>query len=197
MNAWTHGVATILSALATWVLSGSAAAQGTVALVACLVYGASLVGLFAASTFYHACPASPLKAIARTIDHCAILVLIAGSYTPLIVLGLADWRGAAVLTAVWVCAALGIRHKLTGSNPYGAGSVALCLLMGWLVVLVWSPLAISVGPTVVRWLVAGGVTYTLGVPFYAWESLPYNHAVWHLFVMGGAACHYVCIFLMV
>ena len=196
VNAVTHGAATVLSLVATVALLGMAADAGAAALAACLIYGASLVGLFAASTFYHACPATPLKKVARTLDHAAILVLIAGTYTPLMVLGLGDWRGWSVLAAVWVCAALGIRHKFTGSTPYGSGAVALCLLMGWLVVMVWNPLVASVGTAAVSWLVAGGVTYSLGVPFYAWNSLPYNHGIWHLFVIGGAVCHYISILMI-
>ena len=193
VNVVTHGVATVLSLIGTIFLMAAAVDRGAGAVAACFVYGVSLVGLFATSTFYHACPATPLKKVARTLDHCAILVLIAGTYTPLMVLGLADWRGWTVLATIWLCAVLGIRHKLTASNPYGAGAVALCLLMGWLVVMVWSPLVASVGTTAIAWLVAGGVTYSLGVPFYAWNSLPYNHGIWHLFVIGGAVCHYASI----
>ncbi len=193
VNALTHGAAALLSLIGIAILIFTVREGGAGHVGACLVYGASLVGLFAASTFYHACPSVSLKAKARVMDHCAIFFLIAGTYTPLIVMGLADWRGWAVLMVVWVCASLGIRHKLTGSNPYGAGPVVLCLLMGWMVVLVWTPMVAGLGSTAVLWLIAGGVMYSLGVPFYAWNSLPYNHGIWHLFVIGGAACHYVSI----
>ena len=192
-NALTHGVAALLSLIGIVLLLLAVKEGGAGHVGACLIYGASLVGLFAASTFYHACPTVTLKAKARAVDHCAIFVLIAGTYTPLVVMGLADWRGWAVLSVVWLCALFGICHKLKGTNPYGAGPVVLCLLMGWMVVLVWTPMVAGIGAAAVGWLIAGGLTYSLGVPFYAWNSLPYNHGIWHLFVMGGAACHYVSI----
>ncbi len=197
VNSLTHGIAALLSLVGIIALMGTVKESGTGAVMACLVYGASLVGLFSASTFYHACWSVSWKAKARMVDHCAIFVLIAGTYTPLVVLALADWRGWTVLTAVWICAVLGICHKLTGRNPYGAGPVVLCLLMGWLVVVVWTPMVAGLGATAVAWLIAGGVTYSLGVPFYAWDGLPYNHGIWHLFVMGGAACHYLSVLTIV
>jgi hemolysin III len=192
-NFLTHGFALVLSLIGLGALLVLAGQRDLSTLAACAVYGISLIILFATSTFYHACALGSVKSTARILDHCAIPILIAGSYTPLMVLALGhDWRGWSVLLAVWAMAAYGIRHKFTSSDPFGAASVVLCLVMGWLVVLVWHPL-VACAPGAAGWLVAGGVAYTAGVPFYAWSKLPYNHGIWHLFVMAGAACHYVAV----
>lgn len=193
VNWLTHGFGLALSLVGLGALLVLSAPLGFRALIVCLVYGLSLITLFATSTFYHACPPGAWKQKARVLDHCAIPVLIAGSYTPLMALGLGGWRGWGVLLAVWCLAFIGIRHKLVSSNPFGAASVLLCLLMGWLVVLVWQPLISSLAPAAFAWLVAGGVAYTAGVPVYAWRNLPYGHCLWHGFVLAGAGCHYVAV----
>ncbi len=193
-NLLTHGLGLILSLLGAVFLMREASQQGALHMVACAVYASSLVTLFGSSTFYHACGLGELKAKARMLDHCAILFLIAGSYTPLMALSLGGWKGWSVLSAVWILAVIGVRHKFTSRDPFGAASVVLCLLMGWLIMLVWHPLTAALDPTALGWLVAGGVAYTAGVPFYAWGRLPYNHGVWHLFVLLGAACHYITVF---
>ena len=193
VNWLTHGFGLALSLVGLGALLVLSAPQGIGALIVCLVYGLSLVTLFGVSTFYHASPSGDMKKKARVLDHCAIPVLIAGSYTPFMALGLGGWKGWAVLLAVWFLAFVGIRHKLVSSNPFGAASVGLCLLMGWLVILVWQPLTNSLAPAALAWLVAGGVAYTLGVPVYAWRSLPYGHGIWHGFVLAGAGCHYIAV----
>lgn len=189
-NVATHALGLTLSLVGLGAMLAWAYPLGFWALTACSVYGASLVLLFGSSTFYHACPHGVVKRRARVIDHCMILVLIAGSYTPFMALGVGGWKGWSLLALVWTLAFLGIRHKFTSPNPFGAASVALCLVMGWLITLVWHPLTASLGPGALAWLVAGGLCYTLGVPFYALRNLLYNHGIWHLFVLAGAACHY-------
>lgn len=190
VNWLTHGAGFLLSLLGVGVLLSASCGRGAGSLVACAIYGVSLALLFGVSTFYHACTKPAWKQVARTLDHSAILLLIAGTYTPFMSLALGGWRGWAVLSAVWLLAVIGIVHKFTSRNPYGAGSVVLCLLMGWLVVLVWKPLVLCLAPAALAWLVLGGVLYTLGVPFYAWHAMPYSHGVWHLFVLGGAVSHF-------
>lgn len=191
INWLTHGFGLALSLVGLGALLVLSAPQGIWTLTVCLIYGLSLVTLFGVSTFYHASPLGHMKKKARVLDHCAIPVLIAGSYTPFMALGLGGWKGWGILFAVWCLAVVGIRHKLVSSNPFGAASVVLCLLMGWLVVLVWQPLISSLAPSALAWLVAGGLAYTAGVPFYAWRSLPYGHCIWHCFVLAGAGCHYI------
>lgn len=190
INWLTHGVGFLFSLFGLGVLISAGSGRGAGGLVACAVYGVSLAVLFGVSTFYHACTRPAWKQVARALDHSAILLLIAGTYTPFMSLALGGWKGWTVLSVVWLLAVVGILHKFTSPNPYGARSVVLCLIMGWLVVLVWQPLALCLTPAALTWLVLGGVTYTLGVPFYAWHAMPYSHAVWHLFVLAGAACHF-------
>ena len=196
-NLLTHGLGLVLSLLGAVFLIKEANPNGLLSTLTSTIYVSSLVTLFASSTFYHACGLGTLKAKARMLDHCAILFLIAGSYTPLMALSLGGWRGWSVLCAVWILAVVGVRHKFTSRDPFGVASVLLCLLMGWLAVLVWRPLTAALDPSALSWLVAGGIAYTAGVPFYAWRNLPYNHGVWHLFVLLGAACHYITIFKVV
>ncbi len=190
VNWVTHGVGFLLSLVGFGALLAYGSQRGTGSLVACAVYGVSLALLFGCSTFYHACSRPTWKIAARTFDHCAILVLIAGTYTPFMSLALGGWKGWTVLTAIWLLAVGGIIHKLKSSNPFGAASVVLCLIMGWLIMLVWKPLVLCLAPAALTWLVIGGIVYTVGVPFYAWRAMPYSHGVWHLFVLGGAVCHY-------
>jgi hemolysin III len=197
VNWLTHGLGLVLSLIGLGALLALTAPRGPASLFAGGVYGASLVLMFAVSTFYHACTHGPVKCAARMIDHCAILMLIAGSYTPFMLLGLGGWKGWTIMTVVWMLAVAGIHHKFTSSDPFGPGSVALCLVMGFLVMAVWPWLTSSIAPTAVAWLVAGGAAYVLGIPFYAWRDLPYNHGIWHIFSLAGAGCHYVAVLQVV
>ncbi len=197
LNVLTHGLGFLLSLLGLGLLLTATKDQGPGVRMVCWLYGLSLVQLFGVSTFYHACPSVQLKKKARILDHCAIYILIAGSYTPFMAITLNDWRGWAVLGAVWTLAILGVRYKLTSDSPFGAGSLVLYLCMGWLILLVWQPLVASLTGWGLGWLVAGGVIYSLGVPFYAWTSLKYSHSIWHLFVLAGAACQYVSVLFYV
>ncbi len=195
-NLLTHGLGFLLSLVGFGYLLKVAGPQGMMSLTACVIYGVSLIQLFGISTFYHACPSVGLKKKARVLDHCAIYVLIAGSYVPYMAV-MGGWKAWTVLTAVWLIAVFGIRYKCTNRSPFGGFSVLLYLTMGWLIVLVWHPLNACLAPGAVWWLVAGGVVYSLGVPFYAWRTLPYSHGIWHLFVLAGAACHFVSVFAFV
>lgn len=192
-NWLSHGIALVLSLIGLGALLVLGGQQGWSSALACAVYGASLVALFGASTFYHASAHGPRKQFGRMLDHCAIFLLISGTYTPLMTLALGGWKGWAVLVAVWLMGAYGIYHKMTAKDPFGPVGVVLCLLMGWLLMLVWNPM-VACAPVATKWLLAGGAAYTLGVPFYGfWRNLPYNHGIWHLFVMAGAGCHYVAV----
>lgn len=197
-NQLTHGLGLILSLVGLRALLLSTGAQsGWGTWLCAAIFGVSLVQLFAVSTFYHTCRQVRVKRKGRILDHCAIFVLIAGSYTPFMALSLGGWKGWAVLASVWTMAVLGIRFKWKSPRPYGVHSVLGYLCMGWLVLLVLEPLTASLPTAGVRWLVAGGVAYTLGIPFYAWQRLPYSHGIWHLFVLAGAACHYFAVLFYV
>lgn len=193
LNWLSHGAGLLLSLVGLATLYLAARPLGWAAVAACTVYGLTLVAMLGVSTCYHTCPHGRPKQVARLLDHCCIPLLIAGSYTPFMVLALGGWRGWAMMVAIWGLATLSIRHKLTSHDPFGAVSVGICLLMGWLVMAVWKPLVLCLDPAALRWLVTGGVLYTAGVPFYAWSRLPYNHSIWHLFVLAGAASHFAAV----
>lgn len=192
-NRLTHGAGLVLSLLGFKTLLSAGSQSGLGSWLCALVFGLSLIQLFALSTFYHSLPSLAVKSKGRILDHCAIYVLIAGSYTPFMALGLGGMKGWGVLLAVWILAVLGVRFKCTSANPFGVHSVLGFLMMGWMVLLVLKPLMACLAPAASGWLIAGGVAYTLGVPFYAWERLRYSHAIWHLFVLAGAACHYLAV----
>lgn len=194
LNQVTHGIGLALSLVGMGALLSAGVTRGVGVLVVALVYSLAMTQLFAVSTLYHCHPTSTRKSRLRILDHCAIYILIAGSYTPFMVLSLGGWRGWGLLTAVWLLAAFGVRYKLCHPNPFGVWSVLLYLIMGWSVVLVLPQLIAVLPAGALAWLVAGGVAYTLGVPFYAWQSLPYSHGIWHLFVLLGAVCHFCAVF---
>lgn len=180
-----------LSLIALGILSILGFQGGLLPLFTGVVYGLSLVQLFAVSTIYHSVKTGELKRKLRLLDHCSIYVLIAGSYTPFMLLGLRDWKGLLMTLLCWGLALYGIRYKCTHSNPFGARSVLLYLAMGWMVLLVYKPLMVCLTPAAGLWLLGGGIIYTGGVLFYAWQNLRQSHAIWHLFVLAGAFCHFV------
>ena len=156
------------------------------------VYGASLLGVFAASTLHHAVTAPRLKRLTLWLDHACISALIAGTYTPFMLTVLAGATGLAVLGAVWALAAVGVAARAVRRLRSDAVSVPLYLLMGWLIVAVLPPFARRVPPAGLALLVAGGLCYSLGVGFFLWRR-PYAHAVWHGCVLAGGALHYAAV----
>ena len=190
----SHGVALLLAAAALPVLIVSAARHGSAAtIVGASVFGASMVVLYLASTLYHALPYSRAKHACRLIDHVAIFLLIAGTYTPFTLGVLRGTWGWTLLGLVWMLAVAGILMKLLAGCRFPVLSVGLYLLMGWLAVIAAGPLLELVPRPGLAWLVAGGLSYTVGVVFYAASRVPYAHFVWHLFVMAGSGCHYVAV----
>ena len=147
--------------------------------------------LYAASTLYHALPTR--QARVQIVDHSAIFLLIAGTYTPFALVNLRGPWGWALFAVVWSLAALGIAAKAVFGTRWPALSTAFYLGMGWTVLVALKPLVEHVAPGGIAWLAAGGLAYTGGVAFYAWDRLRYGHAVWHVFVLAGSACHYVAV----
>ncbi len=197
-NGVTHGIGLLLAVAAVPVLIVLGALRGNAVHVAGFtVYGSSLVLVYASSTLYHAFQQPRLKHVFRILDHAAIYLLIAGTYTPVTLLSMNGPWGWTLLTLVWALAVLGCVFKLFFVDRFEGFSTVLYLVMGWLVVLVIKPFLASVPTVPLLWLIAGGLCYTVGVVFFVWERLPYNHAVWHLFVIGGSACHYVAMLLYV
>ena len=194
-NSVTHGVGLLASLVAFPIVVGAAMSRGDrVQTIGAMVFAISLVLLYGASTIYHSFAHSRARRVLRLIDHSAIYLLIAGSYTPFALGPLRGRFGTTLLIAIWSMAALGIFLK----SSQGVGrpwlSTALYVGMGWAAVFAIRPLISNVGPAGVWWLVAGGLCYTGGVVFYATDHrLRYGHAVWHLFVLAGSTCHFFAV----
>lgn len=196
-NALSHGVAFVASVATIPVLVLAALRRGDGwSLAAGLVYGLSMAALYLASTLYHlAHPESPRKPHLRALDHAAIYLLIAGTYTPFLLGALRGPWGWSLLAAIWALALFGVIVKAgSGSGfRYPRLSTALYLVMGWLALVAVKPLLDHVGAAGLGWLLAGGACYTVGVIFYAWDRLRFSHLVWHCFVVAGSACHFAAV----
>ena len=194
-NAISHGAGLAMALLAFPLLVIAAVRRDDVwQVVAGIVYATTLVLLYSASTVYHALPSRfPAKRLFRGLDHGAIYLLIAGTYTPFALGALRGPWGWSILGTIWGLAAGGILLKAGLGFRYPRLSTAVYLLMGWLIVVALRPLYRSVGPAGMAWLGAGGLSYTVGVYFYARDHMRYRHFVWHLFVLAGSACHLVAV----
>jgi len=193
-HAVTHGVG-LLAAIAGLVilLVEAAATRDPWRITACAVYASTLVLLYGTSTLYHALSATRARAILRVLDHSAIFLLIAGTYTPFALVSLRGPWGWTLLGIVWGLAALGITAKAVFGTRWPVFSTVIYVGMGWVVVVAVKPLVAHVPPAAIAWLLAGGIAYTGGVVFYAWTKLRFSHAIWHLFVLAGSVCHYVAV----
>ncbi len=199
VNSITHGLGLAAAAVAGPLVVGATVRRGADGwhVAGAVVFAATLVLMYLTSTLYHACPAEPrgrwgaaLKERLRTLDHAAIYLLIAGTYTPFLLGALRGAWGWSLLAAEWGLAAVGIVAKLRWGFRWPRLSTWMYVGMGWLALIALGPLVERVSPAGVAWLVAGGVCYTAGVAFYATDwRVRYGHAVWHLFVAGGSACH--------
>ena len=192
LNSVTHGIGALLSLVGLAVLVVMAAAHGDVwRIVSFTIYGCSLILLYLASTLYHSATYLPAKRILRILDHAAIYVLIAGTYTPFLLVTMRGPLGWTLFAVVWGMAIAGIIYKTVAIHRYENLSTVLYVVMGWLGIIGFRQMAVDIGPAGIAWLLAGGLTYTAGVLFFAFPKVPYNHAIWHLFVLGGSACHYL------
>ncbi|MCA1766715.1 MAG: hemolysin III family protein [Idiomarina sp.] len=197
-HALTHGVGAVLSVVALVVMLTWASAYGDLwHIVAASIYGASLILLYTASTLYHAFPWPRIKAVFQQLDHAAIYVLIAGTYTPFALINLRGEWGWALLGVAWSIALLGVTLELGMKRRIKWLSLSLYLGMGWMALIAIKPMIDNVDAGGLILLVAGGLAYTLGVIFYVWKSLPYHHAIWHLFVLAGSVFHFFSIFYFV
>lgn len=195
LHSLTHGIGAGLSIAGMVVLIVYASLEADVwKIVSFSIYGASLALLYLASTLYHAVTHPRLKRALKMWDHCAIFLLIAGTYTPFLLVNLRGPLGWSLFGVVWGLALAGIALKLIFGHRYQALQLAIYLGMGWLIVFASSQLAASLSGTGLALVIAGGITYTLGVIFYVVRRIPFNHAIWHLFVIGGSACHFFAIY---
>jgi len=193
-NGISHGVGTMLAAIGGTLLVAVAAIGGDPRkIVACGVYAATLLILYLTSTLYHSLSGSA-KDLLRKMDHCAIYLLIAGTYTPFTLVTLRGTLGWTMFGAVWALALLGIVQELCLARRTRALSLVVYLVMGWLAVLAIGPLVDALGRAGFAWLAAGGLFYTGGIVFYASDhKLRHGHGIWHLFVLAGSACHYIAV----
>jgi len=192
-NSVSHGVGFLAAVAVLPVLTINALQHGAAAVTGALVFGVSAALLYLTSALYHALTPERAKRVFRVLDHGAIYVLIAGTYTPFMLGVLRGPWGWSLLGAIWVLAIFGIVLKARIGVRHPRFSTALYLGMGWLVVVAAKPLWEAVPISGLAWLAAGGLAYTAGVGFYAASRLPYRHFVWHLFVLAGTACHAVAV----
>ena len=193
-NAVTHGVGSLASVAAFAVLVTLAARAGDVwQIVSVAVFGATLVLLYLASTLYHAARDPHTRHRLKVLDHSAIYLLIAGTYTPFTVGVLRGAWGWSLFGAVWGLAVLGITFKLFFVGRFRLLSTLVYLAMGWIALIAAGPLLRQLSPGALGWLLAGGVAYTAGTPFYHAGRFRYSHAVWHAFVLAGSACHVIAV----
>lgn len=196
-NAMTHGLGLLASLVALPVLVITALRRADVLqIVGMSIYGATLIMLYGASTAYHAVPPSPIKAVLRRVDHSAIYLLIAGTYTPFALGPLRGVWGWALLGAVWSMAIVGVVIKSVQGIRKPWLSTTLYVAMGWFAVVAIGPLVTRVGWNGLAWLLAGGLCYTGGVVFYATDhKVKFGHAVWHVFVLAGSVFHFAAVLL--
>ncbi|MDD2464013.1 MAG: hemolysin III family protein [Desulfobulbus sp.] len=193
-NSITHGVGVVLATAGLVLLILVATWHGTARhIVSSSLYGSTLVLLYLASTLYHAVQQPKAKKILRIFDHSAILLLIAGTYTPFTLISLRGPWGWSLFGTIWGLALLGIILEITHLRRLRILLIALYLIMGWAVVVAVKPMLAHVPPAGLWLLLAGGLCYTGGLFFYLWKRLPYHHAIWHLFVLAGSTLHYFAI----
>ena len=197
-NSLTHGIGILLSIGGLGVLTAFASVFGSARhIVGVSIFGFTMVLLYTSSTLYHSIPIPRVKSILRLIDHSAIFLLIAGTYTPFTLITLQGPWGWTLFGIVWAVAAAGIIFQTNLILRYPIISVVLYILMGWVVIVAIKPLTERIAPGGLALLFGGGMSYTFGVLFYAWRKLPYHHAIWHLFVLAGSVLHYFAILLYV
>ena len=193
-NSITHGIGTGLSIAGLTVLVVLAVIYGDVwRVVSFSIFGSTLVLLYLASTLYHGFQNPRVKKIFQVFDHSAIYLLIAGTYTPFLLVSLRGAWGWTFLAVIWGIAFLGIGFKALFIDRYQKLSALGYVLMGWLCVIAGKELLSSVPQVALIWLAAGGMIYTIGIIFLAWRKIPYGHTIWHLFVLGGSICHYFAV----
>lgn len=193
-NAWTHGVGAAAALAGGAVLVTLTAIFGDGwQLAGAIVFGVALLLLYTASTLYHAISHPVLKGRLKVFDHCAIYLLIAGTYTPFTLVGLRGPTGWWLFGTIWALALAGVVFKLFFTGRFKRLSTGIYIGMGWLIVLAIKPMLHALGTPSLLWLLTGGVAYTAGTFFYMRPQLRYSHAIWHGFVIAGSTCHYISV----
>ena len=198
-NSISHGIGLVFGIVGLILLLAQAIETNasTTAITSYSLYGGSMILLFLASTLYHAIPNARAKRWLKLFDHCAIYLLIAGTYTPFLLVGLDSPLARGLMVVIWGLALVGILFKLTIAHRFKVLSLVTYLLMGWLSLVVIYQMVMKLAPGSVTLLAVGGIVYSLGVIFYVCKRIPYNHAIWHGFVLGGSVCHFFAIYLYI
>ena len=195
LNIVTHAIGLLMSVSALTLLVVFATMKGTVwHIVSFAIYGGSLVILYFASTVFHLSENQKLRNHLNIFDHAAIFLLIAGTYTPFALVTLRGPWGWTILGVVWGLAIAGIILKLFFTGRYNLLSTIIYIVMGWLIIIAIKPLVAALPFEGLMWLLAGGLSYTVGAVFFLLNKMPYNHAIFHVFVVAGSACHFVAVF---
>lgn len=198
LNVITHGIGFILSIAALVILIVSASKYGTARhITSFAIFGGSLIVLYAASTLYHYAKNPELRLKLNILDHSAIYVLIAGTYTPFTLIVLKGWVGWTIFGISWGLAIAGILFKVFYFGKYDKISTIAYVLMGWVIIFAIKPLIESFPTAGLIWLLAGGISYSIGAFFFSYKGIRFNHAIFHVFVLLGSFCHFMSIFLYV
>lgn len=193
-NSVIHGTGILFGIVGTTVLLVLSILFGNPTHLVCyLLYGLSLIALYTSSTLYHALPFTKAKGLLKICDHSAIFLLIAGTYTPFLVLNIKGMVGFTLLAVIWGLALVGVIFKLFFAGRFKILSTSLYLGMGWIAIFAMNPLISALDATSLSWILAGGITYSLGTIFYMMKKLPFTHAIWHMFVLCGSVFHYIAI----
>lgn len=193
-NRITHGVGALFSLAGLVVLVVAAGAGSDPRrIVGVAIFGTVLTAFYVISTLYHSVRSPRRRYLFRILDHAGIYLVIAATYTPFTLVSLRGAGGWWLFGTVWVLAAAGVVFKMFMTHRWRRVTPALYIGMGWLAVFAFEPLLAALTPAGMGWLIGGGIAYTSGVVFYAWDRIPYNHAIWHVFVLVGSACHFFAI----
>ena len=198
VNRCTHAFGALLSLVGVTALIVLAAGQhDAYRIVSACIYGVSMVTFYCLSTAYHSVRKPSTRYVFRILDHASIYLMIAGSYTPFALVTLRGPWGWSLFGTVWGLGTVGAAMKIFTTHRLRYIGPLLYIALGWIVVIAWHPLSAALASNGIFLLFAGGVAYTLGVVIYLWDRIPYNHAIWHLFVLTGSACHFFAIFYYV
>jgi hemolysin III len=197
-NSIIHGTGILISLVGLVLLIVFSSLYGKAShIISCTIFGITLVLLYTASTLYHSFREPQIKHVFRIIDHSCIYALIAGTYTPFMLVAVRGALGWTMFAIVWSLTLLGILFKVFFIHRFKILSTLAYILMGWLVVFAIKPIFQTLPGSAIVWLISGGLAYTGGTIFYAWKRLPFNHAIWHLFVLTGSICHFFAVFFYV
>ena len=194
LNIYSHVLGIILSIIGLgFLIYKSTHFSEAVSIFSLIVFGFSMITLYSASSLYHAATDLTKRARLKVFDHVSIYILIAGSYTPFTLISLKNDNGLLVFAIVWTFALIGIIIKLFFTGRFKIISTLMYVLMGWMIVFSFSDLQNNIASTGINWLVAGGIAYTIGAVLYSIKKIPFNHAIFHIFVLIGTFCHFICI----